>query len=207
MTWEEIKRHLPQYLSSAATKELFESLEDFPKSLDSRFYTGNLKNELVIFQGDGIQEIPVVDIISMQKKNARVIVLSNTCDINPDNKRNFESQIIYAPIIELSKYKFKLSSLSGKTDDQIQNHLEQIKEQRITQILYLPAIGDSFNESIVFLDRIFNIPNKFIRRDGLLKSRLFTLSDFGAYLLSFKLSVHFCRFQDKVERRSIGFNS
>ncbi len=33
------------------------------------------------------------------------MILSNTCDIDLTNVRNFPSQVVYAPIINLAKYK------------------------------------------------------------------------------------------------------
>ena len=65
--------------------------------------------------------------------------------------------------------------------------------------MYLPAIGN-MEESLVFLDRIFNINNKYIDRSNLENIRIFSFSDYGFYLLIFKLSVHFSRVQEKVNR-------
>ena len=58
-------------------------------------------------------------------------------------------------------------------------------------------------ESIVFLDRVNNIPSKFIVRTTVPQKRIFTLSDYGAYLFLLKLSIHFTRIKDNVERKSI----
>ena len=47
------------------------------------------------------------------------------------------------------------------------------------------------------------MPNTLIERDKINYNRIFTLSDYGAYLFLLKLSIHFTRVQDKVERKSI----
>ncbi len=60
-------------------------------------------------------------------------------------------------------------------------------------------------DSIVFLDKIYHVDNRFINRDTLEDQRLFSLSDYGFYMLIFKLSVHFSRIQEKVNRGSISY--
>ena len=52
-------------------------------------------------------------------------------------------------------------------------------------------------------DKIYHVDNRFINRDTLEDQRLFSLSDYGFYMLTFKLSVHFSRIQEKVNRSSI----
>lgn len=93
---ENIKKFLPKYLSAESYKELIEGLRCFPENLDSRFYTGYLK-EKIIYQGDGIKGFPTINFNTMEKKDCQAIVLSNTCDMDLANKRMFGSQIVYAP--------------------------------------------------------------------------------------------------------------
>lgn len=200
---EDIKIYLPKYLSAESQRELFNALRDFPNNLDERFYTEFLKEERVIFQGDGIKDLIAVDLPNTEIKKIEGIILSNTCDTDPSNKRNFNSQIIYAPIITLKKYETALSEQSKKTSLEINDHIRDIKRQFITQILYLPQFISVIEESIVFLDRIYNIRNDYIPRNNLKALRLFSLSDYGNYLFLLKLSIHFSRIQDKVERKSI----
>lgn len=196
---EEIQKYLPKYLSAESYTELIKELREYPYNIDKRFYW--IPDDLdIIFQGDAIDNMPFVDVLNIEKgiKRRPGIILSNTCDIDPNNKRTFTSQIMYAPIINLVKYvstltKFKIAS------EKIEEHIRQIKTQKYTQILYLPQNG-IFEESIVFLDRIINIPNDSFDRSTLDKKRIFSLSNYGFYILLFKLSVHFSRIQDKVDR-------
>lgn len=55
----------------------------------------------------------------------------------------------------------------------------------------------------VSLDKIYHVDNRFINRDTLEDQRLFSLSDYGFYMLIFKLSIHFSRIQEKVNRGCI----
>jgi len=201
MNLDDLKIYLPKYLSEESEKQLFDSLKDFPTNVDQRLYTNFLENEPVIFQGDGLQNLLAVNLPSTETKVVSGMVISNTCDIDPSNKRNFPSQIIYAPIIDFDKYSNSLKS--RLSEDKVEGHLNAIRKQYVTQIFYLPPITDKLSESIVFLDRLHNIGNDYVNRSELGSSRIFTLSDFGNYLFLFKLSLHFTRIQDKVERKSI----
>ncbi len=58
----------------------------------------------------------------------------------------------------------------------------------------------NLEESLVFLDRIWNLDNNYIDRSSLNKSRLFTLSNTGFYIFLTKLSIHFSRIRERVDR-------
>lgn len=200
MTSEEIKKYLPSYLSAESYSVLIKELSNFPSNVDSRFYW-NFADESVIFQGDGINSMPIVLMESLDKGSKWVpcLIFSNTCDLDLLNKRPFGStRIVYAPIVKMSKYKDVLISKRIEIN-KIEDHFKTIREQRFTQIFYLPK-KDNFEESIVFLDKTLNIDNTFILRENLATERIFSLSNYGFYLFLFKLSVHFSRIQERVDR-------
>jgi hypothetical protein len=205
MTGEDLKVYLPKYLSEDSFKELIKGLKDFPSNIDERLYTNFLSSERNIFQGDCLREFSVVNIENLQVKKVAAIVLSNTCDVDQANARLFPSSIVFAPIVKLETY---VSMLLGDhvNEGKIEQHIKAIREQSITQILFLPSFGEKLDESIVFLDRVYNLPSSMINLDNLEGQRILTLSDYGSYLFLFKLSLHFTRIQDKVERRSINLN-
>lgn len=202
MNFDNFELYLPKYLSADSEKDLFQALKDFPKNIDSRVYTSYLQDTSTIYQGDGLKNMYVSNFPETTIKKLQCIVLSNTCDIAVENIRSFPSQIVYAPILNLRKYENTIRQKTDKSDEQIDAHIQAIKQQRITQIFYLPAIEGKLEESLVFLDRINNCPNSLVDRDQLQNNRIFTLSDFGAYLFLFKISLHFTRIQDKVDRHS-----
>lgn len=208
--FEDLKTYLPKYLSDDNVKKLFDELQSFPNNIDGRMYTDILDNENILFQGDGFKGFPIINLPNAKVyENASVIILSNTCDIDSTNTRNFPSLICYAPIFSFDKYisqvrRDKLSKNSGdfsKTETDIKNHIEAIKAQKITQIFYLPKGKGLPEDSIVFFDRINNCSNHFISRDNLKSKRLFVLSNYGFYLFLVKLSIHFTRIQEKVDRQ------
>ncbi len=200
MTFDDIKIYLPKFLSSESESVLFEGLKDFPNNLDSRLYTIALKHSENIFQGDGIKDMLIVNLPDENIVKTKSMILSNSCDVSPTNERNFESQIVYAPLFNLKKYHELLKRQSSRSTEQINTHIETIRKQKITQIFYLPKIDNVIEDSIVFLDRINSCSLSFMNSKNISEERIFTLSDYGSYLFVYKLSIHFSRIKDKVDR-------
>ncbi len=198
-SFDDIKNFLPKYLSDSDTKKLFSELKDFPKNLDSRIYSNYLLEEdNIIFQGDCIKGMSIANFKTEKFSKSPCIIFSNTCDIDLSNKRVYSSNIVYAPLFDFEKYQ---ETLKQKKDDEfIKNHVEDIKNQRITQILYLPKGGKLPKDCIVFLDRIFNCDNNSVPRENISQQKLFVLSNYGFYLFLLKISIHFTRIQEKVNR-------
>jgi hypothetical protein len=178
---EDIKKYLPVYLSSSAEGALFSELKSFPKNIDDRLYTSYLKDEKVLYQGDGLKDMLVINLPDNNIRRVPSIVISNTCDSDPNNRRLFESRICYCPIFNLEKYKQKLLDKEIENSYTIDKHLQSIKSQQITQIFYLPTTED-LDDSIIFFDRVNNCQNKDVDRETISTRRLFTLSDYGFYL-------------------------
>lgn len=198
---EDIKKFLPQFLSQGDSAALFDEIKKFPQNIDYRFYTERLKEEKFILQGDGVRELPNVQTPGNVIKSIPSVVLSNTCDISPENRRLFTSRMLYSPIIRLDKY---VSLLEKTTDnkDKIEQHVASIRKQTVTQIFYLPRHGLLDYEGIIFLDCVTSWPVKALNAPELVKNKLFTLSDYGFYMFLLKLSVHFTRIRDGISRGS-----
>ena len=126
------------------------------------------------------------------------ILLSNTCDMSTDNKRMNPCRIMYAPILNFEKYAQRL--LKFFPEHRVKNHLKDVKAQLISQILYLPKGGKIDYDGIVFFDRAISIPLTEETVRAMCGNKLFTLSNFGLYLLLFKMSVHFTRIQERIDR-------
>lgn len=201
ITEDELKKYLPKYLSEENYKTLLAELKSFPYNIDGRMYTSMLDKN-VIFQGDGLKKMPIIDLVNIERgvKNVSCLILSNTCDMDLSNSRMFPASIMYAPIINLTTY---ISVLQNKV--LIVAKLKttfQISNNKNNPIIFLPA-NSQMEDSIVFLDKIYHVDNRFINRDTLEDQRLFSLSDYGFYMLIFKLSIHFSRIQEKVNRGCI----
>lgn len=198
--FEQIKIYLPKYLSPQTHRNLFEGLQQFPDSLlnGDNFYS-NRENidSCVLYQGDGIVSLKFANLKDFKFKEANGVVISNTCDVSLENERLSPSYVLYAPMMELRLYQKIL--LTKFPEKRVMDHISDVEHQRVTQLFFLPARA-KFPENILFLDKITSCPNEFIERATLREKRLFTLSQYGHYLFMIKLSIHFTRLMDGVDR-------
>ncbi len=199
MIFDDIKIYLPKYLTPELQKKLFRDLNQFPENIDNRLYSSECIEQDIIYQGDGIKDLLVVDMSRKEFKNKDSMIFSNTCDIDIRNTRFFSANIIYSPIVKLEDYINKVLNRTSKTEDEKKSHINSIKKQEISQMFYLPE-GKIDYEGLVFFDTINSCQNKLLNRDNLNTKRIFSLSQYGHYLFLFKLSIHFCRISEKVER-------
>jgi hypothetical protein len=199
---EQVSRYLPKFLSPESEKELFKELKQFPDNIDKRFYTISLKDEKTVYQGDGIKDLLVINLPDTKIKEASAVVLSNTCDIDINNGRFQKSRICYSPIVNLGKYRNALLRNKYKDSVSVDSHINSIRKQQITQLFYLPSFGNELEESFVFFDRICTLSNDSVDRNNLSNQRIFTLSNYGIWLFLLKLSIHFTRITDNVDRMS-----
>lgn len=199
--WENVSIYLPPYLSETSKKKLFEDIDKFNKTgFEEEIYSNSFKDATYLMQGDGISNMFYVNLPSVESKYVNAIICSNTCDMSLDNlkTRKNPARVMYAPILSFKKYKDLISSKYG--EDHVKSHLNDIKRQHVTQILFLPKWNDSSEDSIVFLDRMISLPLKDNLVHQSVKNRIFTLSDSGFYLFLLKLSLHFTRVQEKLDR-------
>lgn len=196
---EEIKKYLPQYLSDTELGHLKDELARFPvDGTKDTVYTTALSGADFLLQGDGVSGMLYLNFPDMEKGYVNAILLSNTCDMSTDNKRMNPCRIMYAPILNFEKYAQRL--LKFFPEHRVKNHLKDVKAQLISQILYLPKGGKIDYDGIVFFDRAISIPLTEETVRAMCGNKLFTLSNFGLYLLLFKMSVHFTRIQERIDR-------
>ncbi len=196
---DSIDEFLPKYLSESSANELKEELKNFPTDgTKDTVYTTMLASEATIFQGDGFIDIPYYDANSQKVSDARVVVLSNTCDMSLDNKRLESMNVCVAPLLNMDKYIARLQKTY--TDEQIQSHIAEIKKQSVTHVLYLPKNANMPYDAIVRLDKVCSVNRSLISNEAINQQRLFTLSDYGLYLFLLKISIHFTRIRERIDR-------
>ncbi|MGD0961527.1 MAG: hypothetical protein ABSB19_17090 [Methylomonas sp.] len=194
ITTESIKDQIPYYLTQEAKENLVKELNNF--SNKTNYYTNLYQQD--ILQGDGWLSLPVIDFQSGQRKLIKGILISNSCDLDPNNKRELPTKITFAPIIRLNQYE---QLLKTKISDpkRITDKITAIKAQHITSLFYLPKGNALEDEYVALLSDVHTIPYRtFEQQEGRIK--LFTLSQIGFYLFLLKLSVHFCRFHENIDR-------
>jgi hypothetical protein len=195
--FEDIKQYLPKDLTPRHTSELYSGLAAFP-AYKGPFYFAREVPADELLQGDGWRGFLVFNFQTAERKEVSGVIISNSCDIDPANRRDLPANILFSPFIELSKYIELFRPV--KTAQQMGDHLAAIRNQRITSIFHFPE-GAGAPEGIVMLDTIHTHPlQAFLTRE---RARLFTLHMVPFYVFVIKLSIHFLRFQENVPR----FNS
>lgn len=192
-----VKDFLPFYLTEDQKVGLADAVKDF--SGKSNIYTQALQDE--VLQGDCWQNVPFIDITG-RSGLLNVMLLSNSCDIDQGNDRDLPVNVTYAPLVELSKYEAALEA-AKVPEAKLREKVAAIRAQKITSLIYLPALLPGAVERIVQLDKAMSVPYKVFEGQAD-KRKLFSLNQLGFYLLSFKLSIHFCRMHERVDR---GLNS
>jgi len=196
LTPESLRDQIPYYLTKEQKDGCLRALRDFPDNINYYLYLDSYKNDWL--QGDGWTKLQFRRFETGEVESVLGIVISNSCDISPDNKRDFPANITFAPLIPLATY-VRLLETTGINLSQIQNKVISIKNQHVTNIFFLPSGGSLQEDHIVFLDRLYTIPARFFESEKE-KSKVFSLSLIGFYMFLFKLSVHFCRFNERVTR-------
>lgn len=200
--FDDIKTYLPKYLSEEATEGLFSELREFPKNIDQRIYTDQLVDDDNTFQGDGLAKLFIASLPDGRIGEGPVMVLSNTCDVTPEAKRWLSPTIVYCPIIKLAKYLDLITTERLKTElRDVQAHIDAIKGQRVSSMFYLPANGRLNEDCIALLDRPNNCDMSYLAASAENRATLFSLSNYGFYLFLVKLSIHFTRVREGIDRK------
>lgn len=197
ITTESIEKHIPYYLTQKAKENLAQALERFPRQID--YYIDRYQDE--ILQGDGWDSVEVINFDNGDRKSVRAVLLSNSCDVDPKNTRELPIKLTFAPIIKLDRY-LQLLKSAGLNKQQIEDKAAAIKEQSVTTLFYLPKGANLEEDFVALLSEVHTVPYRtFDACVG--KQKIFTLSQVGFYLFLLKLSVHFCRFHEEVDRNFV----
>jgi hypothetical protein len=195
---EDLRRFMPTFLSQGSEKAFLDEIGAFARSDERPFYSSALRETPILFQGDGLSGLMIVRLPETTTKPGRALLLSNTCDVDPLNKRMYDASLTYAPILSLPRY---LKALRASfSEERVINHEREIRQQLVTSIFFLPQGEDLDEDCLVFFDRAISASSEIVDREHVPGRRLFVLSDFGAWLLALKLSIHFCRIRDQVDR-------
>jgi hypothetical protein len=197
---EDLQRGIPAYLSAADKAALIKALADFPHSREVRPYFFNVKDQDPL-QGDLWRGLEVLRYEDGARKRVLGMLISNSCDIAPGNERHFPPKLSFATLVSLDRYRQALLK-NGLDQERIDAHIKQVRAQSVTSLFYLPAEDGLHEENIAVLQDLHSVPLKAFIDDSI-KSRVATLSQLGFYLFLFKLSIHFCRFLEGVDRGSI----
>ena len=195
-----LQQHIPYYLATEDRRVLLNELKAISEGGSRHFllseYHDSFKNQML--QGDGWRGFQLFTFETGERRSVKGLVLSNSCDIDLDNPRDFPTRVIFAPLLKLSKYEILLRSQIDK--DRVTQKVLSIRAQKISNLFFLPAEGPLSEDYIVHLDHIHSMPVT-THLKAADREKLFTLSNTGFYMLVLKLSVHFCRLQENINRK------
>ncbi|NMZ70969.1 hypothetical protein SAMN05216370_3724 [Pseudomonas peli] len=194
MLMEEIQNQIPYYLTREAGEGILKELENYSEKTQIILNRGSDG----VLQGDGWRGFRLYDFNSAEVRNTRGIVISNSCDIDTENKRDLPAKITFAPLIRMKKIEeiFKNSGLDANTTEQ---KLRSIREQKSTSFFFIPSQIGLDDEYVIWFNDMHSMPmSSFV--ESAEREKIFTLNMTGFYLLLFKISIHFCRFHENVDR-------
>lgn len=204
---------LPSYLTSEQKTRLKDALAQFTIQRETKNPSGELDYSNFVTrqaceyfkQSDLVYQIRYPHLnentFEFEKYYTTAIILSNTCDISDDNTHTLnKKQCVLAPIIELDLYIETLKTLDDFSDPRLASFLNELKLQRITNIFYISDNGGS--EYIALLDKIFWFPTDELNSylEEIDETKLLSLTQFGYYLFLLKLTFHFSRFPEALDR-------
>ena len=193
--FEEFKTFLPKYLTPSQKEELFKALSAYPNLPYHYLPPSAIKEELL--QGDDWRGFVLINFATLERKSVSGVILSNSCDIDARNRRSTPRSVLFAPLVPLRKYEEAMRE-GGLTSEQIANALLDIRAQRVTYIFSLPSEQNGPQESLILLDDIHPEPLSYFLANE--RTLLFRLSMAAFYILLIKLSIHFCRSQENIQR-------
>lgn len=194
LSLEGLERALPHYLSAERREGVKRALAEFPQV--KPFYLDACSRELL--QGDCWSHLVVFNFADGSRKRIRGMLLSNSCDMDANNLSVMTPQVTFCPILRLDEL-VKKWARSGVGQQKIDDTVASIRRQEVSNFMYLPIGSSIKEETVAYLDDAHTMPQVAFAADEQ-KLKLATLSDAGFYLFVFKLSIHFCRMHENVDR-------
>lgn len=154
-----------------------------------------------MLQGDGWRAFQLFMFETGARRSVQGVVISNFCDVDPGNHRDVPARVIFAPLVKLSAYEAALRG-SGIEQAKVDEKLAAIRAQKTSNMFFLPAGGPTVEDHVIRLDDAHSMPVAAHNIAAEHREKLFTLSNTGFYMLVLKLSVHFCRLHEKVNRKN-----
>jgi hypothetical protein len=184
---------VPYYLSAEDKRALWSDLAGYPEN--QNIYCSPLEGSLL--QGDICDGLDVVNVNTLERKTVRAIVLSNSCDIDPEDAGSAEKRVTYCPVMSLERF-IKSMEMRGVDQQQVFDVVGSLERQRVTNIFYIPRKVGVIEASIVRFDDIHSRPVPEVVAQN--PQRRLSLNQYGHYIFLVKMSIHFLRLQAGIQR-------
>ncbi len=200
---DSLQQQIPYYLTAEDRRVLVEELKAISQGGAASYFLSNFRDRFKedTLQGDGWRGFQLFNFDTGKRRTVQGLVLSNSCDIDSDNQRDVPVRVIFAPLVKLADYEDVLRS-SDIDNRKVDDKLASIRAQKISNMFFLPAEGPMTEDHVVRLDDVHSMPFSTHTSDKG-REKLFTLSNTGFYMLVLKLSVHFCRLHENLNRNVV----
>ena len=197
---ESLQRQIPYYLTSEDRQVLVKELRAISRGGAANYFLSHTRDAFKsdMLQGDGWRGFQLFMFDTGKRRSVQGLVISNSCDVDPNNRRDLPARVIFAPLVKFATYEALLRKSSIK-QPQIDAKLAAIRTQETSSLFFLPSGGPLADDHVVRLDDAHSMPVS-AHSAATDHEKLFTLSNTGFYMLVLKLSIHFCRLQEKVNR-------
>jgi hypothetical protein len=135
---------------------------------------------------------------SCEEKQVSGIILSNSCDIDCANRRDYPVNVTFAPLLTIESLG-AMWTAGGANEHQVRDRMSMVKRQSVSHLFYLP--NGPHGKDVVCDFSTLGV----MRMDDFIDNstaHIFTLNDIGYYFFLIKLSIHFLRLTDGVQRES-----
>jgi len=189
MPFAELYRSLFPSISEGVFKELRRYLIENPH-LEKWLYAPATFNHLA--QGDIVKALPAcfIDAIGNVKKAKTplpALLLSNTCDMSADTSQPRKQRYTIVPLLPFMEEKYNAEKI------------QSIKDNTVTDIIYLPNIPFLKGNYIAQLDMACSISSEYVH-NIIQEQERSSLSQKGYYYFMAKLSLHLTRPENDVNR-------
>jgi hypothetical protein len=185
---------LAYYLTAERADGFLKALEDYRDSGEGQFFQHVEDDDIV--QGDAVGTFLMYSLQRGTHKPVLGIALSNSCDISRENRRDLPVNITFAPLVAMSSMVARFKE-AGLAEAAITSKVQAIKKQHVTDLFYLPQHEEN-GERVAILSQAQSMPIEMLYESSpIVRLRLSML---GFYLLLFKLTVHFCRMHEEIDR-------
>src|SRR6266540_2685270 len=93
---DELHQFLPTFLSQGSQDAFIDEIKYFLASQQAKpFYSFALTEKSILFQGDGLSGLSIINLPDPTIRPGSAVLLSNTCDMDPSNRRLFDSSLTY----------------------------------------------------------------------------------------------------------------
>ena len=183
---------LPPYLREDRKPGFLQELKAFASQ--KNYYA--LLSDPEPLQGDCWSGITVIEAGS-SPVTLKCLVISNSCDLAKANFRFSNPNVSLVPLVLIDRYE---TGLKAEFDaNRVTDHIADIRAQRVSSMFFLPSHPGVGGDCIACLDQIYTVPLQTFTERAVTK-RVFSLRDTAFYLLLFKLSFHFCRLHENIDR-------